>query len=85
MKENWFKLGMALFDAGNYSQALYAFRNATEFSDGVHQFSAYTWLSHLYDLRGERKKAFQAYEKALEINQDYTMTHSQYNTQINEG
>jgi len=82
--EHWYKLGMALFDGGYYSQSEYAFRNATQYGPEEDRFINYCWLGHLQDIRGKRENAIDSYSKALEAWNDDSYTHSQYNMTVDK-
>ncbi len=80
----WFKLGMLLYDSGDYKEALTAFIRAAAAPEapGLENFTALTWQGHLNDLLGRREAALAAYRKALEADTGQAMTHSQYRMKI---
>ena len=80
----WYKLGMTLFDGGYYAQSEYAFRNATKYDLKEDRFISYCWMGHLQDIRGKRTNAIASYTKALEIWDEDSYTHSQYNMRVDK-
>jgi tetratricopeptide (TPR) repeat protein len=82
--EQWYYLGLALFDGGYYSQARRAFYYANKYGGEDDQFITLVWLGHLYDLMNNRSKAVEYYQKALDAWKGNSISHSQYNMVINE-
>lgn len=80
----WNKLGLTLFDGGYYSQSESAFRSATQYAGDERKFINYCWLGHLQDVRSKRSAAISSYNKALEVWDDDSYSHSQYNMQVNK-
>lgn len=68
------KLGMALYEVGNYADALGVFEKMekTPGSEGV----GLVWQGHILDLLGRRKEAIAAYRKA--DGYEFEMRHDQY-------
>jgi len=81
---NWYRLGLALFDAGYLGQAKYAFNYALQYGDGSKDFISNVWLGHVNDLLGNRSSAIEHYQKALELYDGDQYSHSQYNMTIDK-
>jgi tetratricopeptide (TPR) repeat protein len=80
----WLKLGLLLFDSGYYSDSFGAFEKILGLeSPELLKFTALTWMGQLLDLQGQRAKAIEYYNLALEHDTGLTMTHSQYGLRIN--
>ncbi len=81
----WLKLGLVLYDAKYYHEALEAFRRSEELAtDGsIYKFPAIVWQGHLLDLSERRKEALVCYRKALENDMGDFMDHDQYQMRIN--
>jgi tetratricopeptide (TPR) repeat protein len=80
----WLKIGLLLFDSGNYPQSFHAFGQVlTLDSSALLKFTSLVWMGHLMDLQKQRDKAVEYYKKALEHDTGETMTHSQYGMRIN--
>ena len=82
--EYWYKLGLALFDGGYFSESETAFRYAARYGPDEDRFINYCWLGHLQDFRGNRPDAIINYTKALEFWDNDSYTHSQYNMKVNK-
>lgn len=80
----WFHLGLALYDAGYTRQARYAFNFASQYGDEENEFIALVWLGQMYDLSGNRSKAVESYNKALDAWKGDATTHSQYSMVIDD-
>ncbi len=80
----WLKMGLLLFDNGDYPQSFAAFEklSALDTSELV-KFTALVWMGQLMDLQGKREKALEFYRAALEHDPGTTMTHSQYGMKLN--
>jgi tetratricopeptide (TPR) repeat protein len=81
--DTWAKLGMLLYDAQNYLEALEAMTEAAR-SDSSWRFAALVWQGHLLDLLGRRTEAVMRYQEALKIPGSPSMEHSQYNLIIDK-
>jgi tetratricopeptide (TPR) repeat protein len=85
----WFKLGLALYDAQSYHPALGSFRHVTQGKTPCCQstkFGAYVWQGHILDLLGRRGEALDCYQKALDLdkkNKGLALRHDQYGLVIN--
>jgi hypothetical protein len=75
--DTWAKLGLLLYDARSYPEALEAMTEAAR-SDSSWRFAALVWQGHLLDLLGRRPEAVVRYEEALRIPGSPTMRHDQY-------
>jgi len=82
----WYKLGLILYDARYYSQAINAFNYALTNSDkdSYIPFAAHTWKGHIFDLSDKRESALASYHKALKVYPGYAITLSQYNMEIDK-
>jgi tetratricopeptide (TPR) repeat protein len=80
----WFKLAMTLYDGKYYQEGLEAFARtqAVAKDDALRAFAALVWQGHLFDLLGQREKALDCYQKALEMPEAGEMRHDQYNMRI---
>jgi len=76
------KIGLALYDVRNYSEALYIFermkRVAEDQENKEHTALALLWQGHMLDLMGEHDKAVLRYKMAADMNIDETWMHSQF-------
>jgi tetratricopeptide (TPR) repeat protein len=80
----WFKLGMLLFDSGNYQEAFIAMEKVSRMETSkLYIFTAYTWMGQLKDLMGDREEALRYYKLALDFDTGDSMTHSQFRMRIN--
>ncbi len=82
--DEWYRLGMALYDAGYFSQAKKSFYYALKYGPKDDNFINSVWLGHLYDITGNRSTALDYYKKALEAWDGDTYTHSQYNMTVDK-
>lgn len=82
----WIKLGMALYDAGQYEEALAAFQQTEATSeDLVWRVVGLVWQGQMLDLLGRRDEALACYRKALAAGQLPTVVrHDQYGIIINK-
>ncbi len=79
----WFKLGLLLFDSGDYREALESFgRTAALETSGVTAFASRVWQGHMHDLLGDRTAALSSYKEALKLDPGMAMTHSQWGMTI---
>jgi len=79
----WFKLGLLLFDSGDYREALESFgRTAALETSGVTAFASRVWQGHMHDLLGNRTAALACYKEALKLDPGMPMTHSQWGMTI---
>jgi hypothetical protein len=81
----YFKLGLALYDAEHYADALEAFRALAALAgeDPGMSFITAVWQGHVLDLLGRRDEAVKAYREALERDTGGTHRHDQYGMVIN--
>lgn len=80
----WRKLGLTLFDAGRYPEALDAFERLSEVEDpasGWH-FGALAWMGLVNDVLDRRDAALGFYRRALATNSNATLTHEQFSLAI---
>lgn len=82
--DKWYKLGMALYDAGYFPQATNSFNYALKYGTGKDAFINNVWLGHMYDLRGNRSNALEYYNKAMEVWNGSFYIHSQYNMTVDK-
>jgi len=82
--DKWYRLGMALYDAGYFTQAKNSFYYAQRYGPKEDAFINNVWLGHMNDLTGNRSAAIEYYEKALEAWEGGTYTHSQYNMTVDK-
>jgi tetratricopeptide (TPR) repeat protein len=79
----WFKLGLLLFDSGDYREALESFgRTAALEKAGVTAFASRVWQGHMNDLLGNRTAALACYKEALKLDPGTPMQHSQWGMTI---
>jgi tetratricopeptide (TPR) repeat protein len=75
----WFKLGLLLFDSGDYGEALESFgKTAALEKTGVTAFAARVWQGQMNDLLGNRAAALALYKEALTLDPGMPMQHSQW-------
>jgi tetratricopeptide (TPR) repeat protein len=80
----WLKLGLLLFDSGYYPEAFISLEKILGLkSPELDKFTALTWMGHLLDLQGQRARAVEYYQKALEHDSGGAMQHGQYGMTIN--
>lgn len=67
--ESWIALGISLYGDRHYTEALSAFRRATELphASQLDRFTGYSSQGHVRDLLGQRKEAERCYLEALEL------------------
>lgn len=80
----WYRLGMALYDAGYFSQAKNSFYYALKFGPEEDAFINNVWFGHMNDLLGDRSTALEYYKNAMEAWDGGAYTHSQYNMTIDK-
>jgi len=77
-----FTLGICMFDAKKYSDAIEAFERAAEFSDAEtdRAWKAWSqiWLGHVHDLEGRRDQAVASYRKAIALGSREKVRFDQY-------
>jgi len=81
--DDWFRLGLSLFDAGYMFRSELSFQQGIAYGEDRTKFLSYTWMGILSDINGSRENAKEYYRKALEMDGDYPTSHSQYNLRIN--
>jgi proline-specific peptidase len=76
------RIGFALYDTGDYEQALAAFTRLQQAGEAE---SNQTWLAvgliwegHMLDLLGRREEAIARYQRVVDMNSNDGMQHSQY-------
>lgn len=74
------KLGFALYDFERYYDALQVFRKMTQVvNDNLELLSlSFIWQGHMLDLLGNRKDAILIYKKAMDLNVNESVMHSQF-------
>jgi tetratricopeptide (TPR) repeat protein len=81
----WRKLGLTLFEAGRYSEALDAFGRLsqveTDPKSGWH-FGALAWMGLVNDVLHQRDAALSFYRRALATNSNATLNHEQFSLVI---
>lgn len=80
---SWAKLGLLLYDAHAYPEALEAMTEAAR-GDSIWRFAALVWQGHLLDLLGRRPEALARYQEALKIPGSPTMRHDQFHLVLNK-
>ena len=79
----WFKLGLCLYDVKRYREAVNAFNRTLKLLEENPENPlvvwSYIWIGHLYDLLGERKRAFEMYQKAISTGNKAVFQFAQYN------
>ena len=79
----WLKLGLNLFEGGQYAQALEAFRTMKELSpEGYGRAIALVWCGHLLDLDGKREEALACYREAKQLGLAGPTRHDQFHMVI---
>ncbi len=79
----WRRLGLLLYDAKHYAEALECYKKAQETtSDRDYRFLALVWQGQLLDLMGKRDAAVEAYRAALATGSTYVFRHDQYKLRI---
>jgi tetratricopeptide (TPR) repeat protein len=79
----WLKLGLLLYDSGNYPQSFSAFEKIRSLdSPALLKFTALAWMGQLMDLQGQRDRALEYYRAALKEDPGIAMQHSQYGMTI---
>lgn len=76
-----FTLGICLYDARKYPDAIEAFAKASELSnaeDRAWKAWSYIWLGHIHDLEGRRDKAVESYKKAIALGSREKVRFDQY-------
>jgi len=77
-----FTLGICLYDARKYPDAIEAFERASELSDAEADRAwkawSYIWLGHVHDLEGRRAKAVESYQKAIALGSREKVRFDQY-------
>lgn len=79
--DDWFKLGLALYDGNYYLESLKALQSARNRvqKDSTDYYIAKVWQGHVLDLLGQRSKAVECYKEALKCKkQGYWTQHDQY-------
>ena len=81
----WRRLGLMLYDARHYLEALECFQRAVEMTaDNDYKFLALVWQGQLLDLMGKRDAAIEAYRAAQATGSTYVFRHDQYKLQIDQ-
>jgi tetratricopeptide (TPR) repeat protein len=85
--DNWFKLGLTLYDGNFYFESLNAFRYAADRAEkGSRDYIvSKVWQGHNFDLLGQRSQAIECYKEALKFKQTGTwIRHDQYGMVIDQ-
>jgi tetratricopeptide (TPR) repeat protein len=85
--DDWFKLGLVLYDGQYYNESLKAWQMVENLSGKgtMDYYIAKVWKGHNYDLLGQRDKAIECYEVALKCEQEGDwQRHDQYRMVINQ-
>ena len=82
--DEWYRLGIALYDAGYLSQAKNSFYYALKYGPEEDSFINSVWLGHLNDLLGNRSTALEYYKNAMEAWDGGAYTHDQYSMTIDK-
>jgi hypothetical protein len=81
----WRRLGLMLYDAKHYPEALECFKKAVETTtDKDYQFLALVWQGQLLDLMGQRDAAIEAYKAAQATGSQEVFRHDQYKLQVDQ-
>jgi hypothetical protein len=81
----WRRLGLMLYDAKHYPEALECFQKSGERTDDKdYKFLALVWQGQLLDLMGNRAAALEAYKAAQATGSEYVFRHDQYKLQIDQ-
>jgi hypothetical protein len=76
---DWFRLGLLLYDARHYEEALAAFQEAAQLSTApLFAQAALVWQGHVLDLQGRRDEALRCYRDALDKGFTGPMRHDQW-------
>lgn len=77
---DYLRIGFALYDLKQYSEALYVFEQMAKVfgSNLKHQALALIWQGHILDLSGKREEAIARYKKVADMNLNDQWQHSQY-------
>ena len=82
---NFLKIGFALYDVENYEEALLVFEKmqdtAKKEKNKEYEALASIWQGHMLDLLGNRKKAVECYQHAVDMNITDRWSHSQFGMQ----
>lgn len=83
--EPWVRLGLMLYDAQHYPEALECFEKLAEITpDKDYKFLALTWQGMLLDLLGRREAALSAYKAAQATGSRQWFRHDQYKLKIDQ-
>ena len=84
--DDWFKLGLTLYDGQYYNESLKACQSVENLSPkgSMDYYITKVWQGHNYDLLGQRDKAVECYREALKCEQEGDwQRHDQYHMVIN--
>jgi tetratricopeptide (TPR) repeat protein len=77
--DQWWKIGLVLYDGAYYVEALEAFQRAANLSqDTTRRVVSWVWQGHLLDLLERREEALESYQKAHETRFSGSVQHDQY-------
>jgi len=82
-EDAWFKLGLLLYDNGEYENSRLAFSRANT-TDFQLRYAAMVWLGHLCDIHNNRHEAFYWYKKALAHYNGIAVQHDQWGLQLDK-
>jgi tetratricopeptide (TPR) repeat protein len=82
---SWLRLGLMLYDAKHYTEALECFEKSFETAeDRDNKFIALVWQGQLLDLMGKREAAMKVYRAAQATGSTQVFRHDQYNLKIDQ-
>ena len=85
--DDWFKLGLTLYDGKYYAESLKAFQYAADQAEkgSSRYYASKVWQGHNFDLLGQRSQAIECYKEALKCKQQGTwVRHDQYGMVIDQ-
>ncbi|MFZ2053241.1 MAG: tetratricopeptide repeat protein [Candidatus Aminicenantales bacterium] len=83
IKETWYRLGMQLFELGQYPESFDCFQKVSGLQrDGLEKCAALGWMGLLQDLQGKRAEALAHYREALKYDTGRPMGHGSLRIRI---
>jgi tetratricopeptide (TPR) repeat protein len=76
--DQWFKLGMTLYDGRYYTEALAAFERVADSEDRLWGLLGLVWQGHVLDLLDRREEALARYAEAQKLPWPGPIQHDQY-------